>query len=86
MMDQNGYMYSAPMPRVAMTHPRWRSLARARGMSSSTIRRFPRLVRAVVTGVLPDVGWRITNFPRGSRRLVIVSIEGHGEAMVEACR
>jgi hypothetical protein len=32
------------------------------------------------------VGWRITNFPRGSRRLVIVSIEGHGEAMVEACR
>jgi len=73
-----------------MTHPRWRSLARARGMSSSTIRHFPRLVRAVVTGVLPDVGWRTTKLPRHGRRRGVVVITGHamGEvtSMVEACR
>ena len=72
-----------------MTHPRWRSLARARGMSSSTIRHFPRLVRAVVTGVLPDVGWRTTKIPRGSLRTGVVVIRGLvGEvtSMVEACR
>lgn len=69
-----------------MTHPRWRGIARARGISSSTIRRFPRLVRSAVTGVLPDVGWRTTRLPRHGRRSVTVRIEGPMMAMTETSR
>jgi hypothetical protein len=59
-------------------------------MSAATIRHFPRLVRAVVTGVRPDAGWHTTKLPRGSRRTGVVIIRGlaMGEvtSMVEACR
>ena len=71
-----------------MTHPRWRSLARARGMSSALIRRVPRIVRATVDGVLPDVGWRTARLQRDPRRRprVVVEVVGPVMAMVEACR
>jgi hypothetical protein len=73
-----------------MIHHRWRAIARARGMSAATIRHFPRLVRAVVTGVLPDAGWHTTKIPCGRRRTGVVVIRGMvmGEvtSMVEACR
>lgn len=57
-------------------------------MSSATIRHFPRLVRAVVTGVLPEAGWRTMRLPR-ARRLrtrVSVRVEGPLMAMTETSR